>query len=40
VQRTQWIDLGFDEGGMVDMTGWVTVYFLAPAPAEVPYFLK
>lgn len=40
VQRTQWIDLGFDEGGMVDMTGWVTVYFLAPAPAEIPYFLK
>jgi uncharacterized protein YabE (DUF348 family) len=40
VQRTQWIDLGFDEGSMVDMTGWVTVYFLAPAPAEVPYFLK
>jgi uncharacterized protein YabE (DUF348 family) len=40
VQRTQWIDLGFDEGSMVDMTGWVTVYFLAPAPAEIPYFLK
>jgi uncharacterized protein YabE (DUF348 family) len=40
VPRTQWIDLGFNEGGMVDMTGWVTVYFLAPAPAEVPYFLK
>jgi uncharacterized protein YabE (DUF348 family) len=40
VQRTQWIDLGFDEGSMVDMTGWVTVYFLAPAPVEIPYFLK
>jgi 3D (Asp-Asp-Asp) domain-containing protein len=40
VPRTKWIDLGFDEGSMVDMTGWVTVYFLAPAPAEVPYFLK
>ena len=25
---------------IVDMTGWVTVYFLAPAPAEIPYFLK
>lgn len=40
VPRTRWIDLGFDEGGIVDMTGWVTVYFLAPAPAEIPYFLK
>jgi uncharacterized protein YabE (DUF348 family) len=40
VPRTRWIDLGFDEGGIVDMTGWVTVYFLAPAPPEIPYFLK
>ncbi len=40
VPRTKWIDLGFDEGKMIDMTGWVTVYFLAPAPAEIPYFLK
>jgi uncharacterized protein YabE (DUF348 family) len=40
VARTQWIDLGFNEGEMRDMSGWVTVYFLAPAPAEIPYFLK
>lgn len=40
VPRTKWIDLGFNEGEMRNMTGWVTVYFLAPAPAEVPYFLK
>jgi len=40
VPRTKWIDLGFDDGNMVNMTGWVTVYFLAPAPAEIPYFLK
>jgi uncharacterized protein YabE (DUF348 family) len=40
VPRTKWIDLGFNEGEMRDMTGWVTVYFLAPAPAEIPYFLK
>jgi uncharacterized protein YabE (DUF348 family) len=40
VSRTKWIDLGFNEGEMRDMTGWVTVYFLAPAPAEIPYFLK
>jgi hypothetical protein len=40
VPRTRWIDLGFNEGEMRNMTGWVTVYFLAPAPAEIPYFLK
>ncbi len=40
VPRTQWIDLGFNDGEIVDMTGWVTVYFLEPAPAEIPYFLK
>ena len=40
VPRTQWIDLGFNEGELRNMTGWVTVYFLSPAPAEVPYFLK
>jgi hypothetical protein len=40
VPRTKWIDLGFNEGEIRDMTGWVTVYFLAPAPAEIPYFLK
>lgn len=40
VPRTKWIDLGFNEGELRNMTGWVTVYFLAPAPAEIPYFLK
>ena len=40
VPRTKWIDLGFNDGELRDMTGWVTVYFLAPAPAEIPYFLK
>ena len=40
VPRTKWIDLGFNEGEIQDMTGWVTVYFLAPAPSEIPYFLK
>ncbi len=40
VPRTRWIDLGFNEGEIVNMTGWVTVYFLAPAPAEIPYFLR
>lgn len=40
VPRTKWIDLGFNDGEIINMTGWVTVYFLAPAPAEIPYFLK
>lgn len=40
VPRTQWIDLGYDDGALGNLTGWVTVYFLAPAPAEIPYYLK
>jgi 3D (Asp-Asp-Asp) domain-containing protein len=40
VSRYRWIDLGFDDNNIVDMTGWVTVYFLAPAPASIPEVLK
>jgi resuscitation-promoting factor RpfB len=40
VSRYRWIDLGFDDNNLVDMTGWVTVYFLAPAPASIPDVLK
>jgi len=44
ISRTRWIDLGFnnqaDTNAYSDMTGWVTVYFLAPAPASIPDFLK
>lgn len=40
VSRYRWIDLGFDDGNVGDLTGWVTVYFLAPAPATVPDILK
>jgi len=44
ISRTRWIDLGFnneaDTNASTDMTGWVTVYFLAPAPATIPDFLK
>jgi resuscitation-promoting factor RpfB len=40
VQRTQWIDLGYDDNAIGGLSGWVTVYFLEPAPAEIPYFLK
>jgi uncharacterized protein YabE (DUF348 family) len=40
VSRYKWIDLGFDDNNMPDMTGWVTVYFLEPAPATIPNALK
>lgn len=40
VARTQWIDLGYDDNNIGALSGWVTVYFLEPAPAEIPYFLK
>ncbi len=40
VPRTKWIDLGYNDNAIGGLSGWVTVYFLAPAPAEVPYFLK
>jgi uncharacterized protein YabE (DUF348 family) len=36
VSRYRWIDLGFDDGNIVDMSGWLTVYFLAPVPASIP----
>ena len=35
-----WIDLGYDQGNYVGWSSWVTVYFLAPAPPEIPWFLK
>lgn len=40
VARTQWIDLGYDDNNIGGLSGWVTVYFLEPAPAEIPYFFK
>jgi hypothetical protein len=36
VSRYRWIDLGFNDNNIVDMSGWQTVYFLAPAPASIP----
>jgi resuscitation-promoting factor RpfB len=36
VSRYRWIDLGFNDNNLVDMSGWLTVYFLAPAPAAIP----
>ncbi|GAB4502103.1 MAG: hypothetical protein Fur0035_16500 [Anaerolineales bacterium] len=35
-----WIDLGYSDADWQEWSGWVTVYFLAPAPASIPYFLK
>jgi 3D (Asp-Asp-Asp) domain-containing protein len=40
VARSQWIDLGYDDNNIGGLNGWVTVYFLEPAPAEIPYFFK
>lgn len=40
VPRHKWIDLGYNDNNIGGLSGWVTVYFLAPAPAEIPYFLK
>jgi resuscitation-promoting factor RpfB len=40
VPRTKWIDLGYDDNNIGGLSGWVTVYFLAPAPAVIPDFLK
>jgi resuscitation-promoting factor RpfB len=34
-----WIDLGYDDASWVSWSSWVTVYFLAPAPANVPLVL-
>jgi 3D (Asp-Asp-Asp) domain-containing protein len=36
VSRYRWIDLGFNDNNIIDMDGWLTVYFLAPAPASIP----
>jgi resuscitation-promoting factor RpfB len=36
ISRYRWIDLGFNDNNVVDMSGWHTVYFLAPAPASIP----
>jgi uncharacterized protein YabE (DUF348 family) len=40
ISRYRWIDLGFDDNNIQDLTGWVKVYFLAPAPASIPAILQ
>ena len=38
ISGTPWIDLGFDEESFKTQAfvGWVTMYLLMPAPANVP----
>ena len=38
--RRPWIDLGFSDADYEEWSGWVTVYFLAPAPIEIPWMLR
>jgi 3D (Asp-Asp-Asp) domain-containing protein len=40
ISRYKWIDLGFDDDNIQDLTGWITVYFLPPAPASIPAVLQ
>jgi uncharacterized protein YabE (DUF348 family) len=35
-----WIDLGYSDSDWQEWGDWVTVYFLAPAPAAIPYILQ
>lgn len=40
VSRYRWIDLGFNDNNIVDMSGWLTVYFLSPVPASIPLVMQ
>ena len=40
VSRYRWIDLGFNDNNIVDMSGWLTVYFLSPVPASIPPMMQ
>jgi len=35
-----WIDLGYSDSDWQQWSSWVTVYFLTPAPANIPYSLE
>ena len=35
-----WIDLGYSDSDWQEWSGYVTVYFLAPAPPSIPYVLQ
>ncbi len=40
VSRYRWVDLGYNDVEAGNLRGWITVYFLAPAPAAIPDILK
>lgn len=40
IPGTDWIDLGYGNDDYVQWSETVNVYFLNPAPAEIPWFLK
>ncbi len=35
-----WIDLGYSDSDWQQWSSWVTVYFLTPVPANIPYTLE
>jgi 3D (Asp-Asp-Asp) domain-containing protein len=35
-----WIDLGYSDEDWVGWGGWMTIYFLAPAPSNVMWILE
>ena len=39
IPGTPWIDLGWGEDDYTPMLGWMTMYFLTPVPANVPWAL-
>lgn len=40
IPRELWIDLGYSDSDYQEAPGWVNVYFLTPAPATIPAFMK
>jgi uncharacterized protein YabE (DUF348 family) len=34
-----WVDLGYTDDNYVPWSGWITIYFLTPVPANIPYIL-
>ena len=40
IPRTRWIDLGYGDADWQEWGGYVTVYFLAPAPTAMPSVLQ
>jgi len=34
-----WVDVGYTDDDYVPWSGWYTIYFLTPVPADIPYLL-